>query len=221
MARVEMKVSQRRRREVAPALFDYDRPVESLGSARGIVGDFFDMLTASASGAERLRTDASCDYCPDLRLNPTTYYECKSVGNTGQVIIYKARLEKDARFLRATQFRLVYWIWRHRYAVAQAKSEAELRKGLADNILSVTIVRRPAIVAALKDKPVRVVNGAKGGDYHDGWCLAVSDLSSQCRHRAWIDAEAYGLSVRSVPAFVQQRWLSTLMQRQQRQGELF
>lgn len=171
-------------------LFHADKLLTSGGMARWATGQFFEDATRSASGAVRLRTDASCDICPDLRYDQQTFFETKGVGRGASVIFYECRFHKDRRFMESTGNQIVYWFWHHTYPVLQAESYDVLYAGLARSTKRLLIVDHDLLARFVTDKPTRKVNSAytESGDrlgygengYGIGWTLRLSWFAERC-----------------------------------------
>lgn len=126
-----MKISKPIAQSTQLFLFDYeiDRPLivdgkYSMGRARAIAGAFFEGLTVGALGGCRHRTDSRCDYCPDVSIG-NEYFEVKGAGLSGEFLIYKGRLEKDATF--AKHHPLTYIVWSHGADFLKATCEIGLK----------------------------------------------------------------------------------------------
>lgn len=105
----------KQRAEPRPAFWDWvgDRVLTSYAMTRPWIGDFFEEATCELTGAQRLKTDASC-ICPDLLLPNGVYVECKGVGRSNQSLVYKHRVDKYDAFM-AEGNKLVYVFWRHKF----------------------------------------------------------------------------------------------------------
>lgn len=103
-----MKLPKPRLIDRQQRLFDVDKLILTDGEARWATGEFFEQAAADVSGGLRLRTDSTCDICPDVRFEDETYFESKGVGRGASVLFYECRMEKDARFIAAGHS-LVYW----------------------------------------------------------------------------------------------------------------
>ena len=214
-------------------LFHVDRPLSSKGETRWAAGEFFEQAVAVASGGERLRTDATADICPDVRIAAGQFAESKCVGRTGAVIFYEGRFLKDRAFMAATGHEIVYWFWRHDYAVLKAESYDELRQGLAGAAKVLVIVDPVTLAQSVEGKPVRVVNSAhtaEGGrlgygnaakGYGVGWTIRMTyftERSISVTDR--LKVRVYGHTL-DVPVLVSRPEYARLITPQMVQGELF
>jgi len=164
--------------------------VGSLGACRYHVGNYFERRTAEFyNGVQLATTGAKGTYCPDVyREADATYYESKSVGNNGNVIIYEMRIHKDAEF--AATHELFYVAWRHNLALKVWRNDFdsvdELRAALALRTLSHTRVRFRELFDYATTLPTRRLNTAttKSGSrlgygqkgYGIGWTIPYSKL---------------------------------------------
>lgn len=167
-------------------LFAVDKALTSKGETRWATGEFFEEAVAEACGGKRLRTDASADICPDVKIAEGLFAESKAVGRTGSVIFYEGRYLKDRDFMATTGHKIIYWFWRHQYPVLTAQSYGELRAGLAASLTELVIADADLLYRAVDGKPTRQVNSgqtAAGGrlgygnaakGYGIGWTLRLS-----------------------------------------------
>lgn len=212
-----MKIGRERNTDRQLDLFDgdvRDRPLVSLGQSRSWVGDFFEELTASLTGAARLRTDSAAEICPDLRLDERTFFECKGIGKSGQAIMYEGRFRKDADLMYENRVSIYYFFWRHRFAVAEARTMNELRRGLAASVESVSILTRNGLENVLSFRTLRAINSQYAGGrqqggqrkvngyadpkmYGTGWAFPLSDVTNRCAFGRYDGAaSAYGVECR-------------------------
>lgn len=140
-----------------------DRPIASMAQTRNLCGRFFELLTVAVFRNSQLhKTDSRCDYCPDVSCS-LGYVESKSVGQTGQIIVYRHRLLKDQRL----EVPLYYCIWRHCLRVAGYRWQMDLWQGLAESIDSAVLLPLATLHMELLRTPLRILNrGRKTPDGH-------------------------------------------------------
>jgi hypothetical protein len=169
-----------------PLLFDNARRLSGDGAVRSWVGDFFEEAGARLTGATRLRTSGLCAWCPDLRWDDRIGFECKAVGNSGSVIIYQCRLEKDLEQSARHGVELWYWIFRHTAPVLGTLFIDDLRQKLAAATIKVACVPLADLAAACYEMPLRRVNSAYTSagkrlgygqkQYGIGWTIRASQF---------------------------------------------
>lgn len=202
-----------RRRPDQGTLFDVDPLLTSTGAARSWVGDFFEEATAVLTGATRLRTDGRLPWCPDLQFSARHFLESKAVGQSGQMIVYEGRANKDADNLRRRRARLTYVIWRHRFRTTTATSHGELRRGLAEGVEYVLLIDFAELHAILRKIPPRKVNtvytiagrrngyGSESKGYGIGWTISLRSLipGAWRPESSLFRLEVYGVILPCVP----------------------
>lgn len=183
-------------------LFPDIRAPGSMGAIRYWLGDFFEEATARITGARRLITDSKCAYCPDLHLGKKVFLESKGVGNTGAVLLYRGRVDRDGAFQKRERSKLFYCIWRH---VASPCSPAAigsldtLRDMLATQTVSVMVVPFELVESLVINEPTRIINTRYGRadreatKYGMGWRLPYRTLRGYCtRQRVLLGPTVYG-----------------------------
>jgi hypothetical protein len=183
-------------------LFPDTRAPGSMGAIRYWLGDFFEEATARITGARRLVTDSRCKYCPDLHLHKRVFLESKGVGNTGAVLLYRGRVERDRNFQRKSRATLLYCIWRHTAAPCRAEcmgSLDTLRSTLATQTVSVMVVPFELVESLVINEPARIINTRYGrthdypNKYGEGWRLPYRTLRGHCtRQRVAFGPTVYG-----------------------------
>lgn len=157
----------------------WDAPVKSSGSVRNIAGNFIEKCTEKVSQARRLKTDCRAEICPDIGFGNRIWFECKCVGRTNSVIIYKHRLEKDRRFVESGES-LYYWLWNHGAKLMDADTIPAAEDRILYSLRSLTIVDHETLVSLL-GKPCRSMNSmyySNHGNIHkgDGWALPLKEI---------------------------------------------
>lgn len=190
----------------------FEKPITSKGEARWACGEFFEQAISEVTGGVRLRTDATCDICPDIQFNTVTFGECKAVGRNGAVIFYCHRVEKDQRFMESTGNQIVYWFWQHTYPVLGAETFEELNRGLAANTKRLLIVDAELLARGTRLKEPRIVNSGFTVDGRNtgygkngsgsGWTIRLSFFRDNCRQLACpIKPTAYGVQFPPIPVY--------------------
>ncbi len=171
----------------------FPRDITSQGMARCMSGSFYEKLTASVSGAIRLKTDSQCWICPDLKFDDSTYFETKGSGNSGAVIFYEARLKKDQKFLEETGYKLVYWIWCHKYPVLDAETDEQLFSGLLKSTHTLILVHPDLLFYLAFSRETRVVNS--GSQNYAGWTLKTSEIKDRCFQKKPLVIDGHRINV--------------------------
>lgn len=154
-----------------------------LAACRNYVGDFFEELTANAFQGTRLKTDSTCDVCPDIQVGEKQFLESKSVGCSGAIIVYNSRFHKDLAF-EAEGNRLHYVFWQHDCRIEEGMYLGDLRDMLAKRVRSVTVVSLQHLSNALIGVPLKTLNAkhtARGYGslgYRDGWQPRLSSVQA-------------------------------------------
>jgi hypothetical protein len=170
----------------------FEVEIHNAGLSRHYVGEFCEDATAVLSGGVRLKTDSRIKTCPDIHLSKRVFCEVKGVGCSKRAIVYDHRLAKDRQFVDESRATLLYWFWRHRFRVLNAKTENELYAGLAASLESVVVVDFPTLERYLLARPVKVMNtgsftkdgkrlGYGGYGYGRGWSVKVSEFEEGSR----------------------------------------
>lgn len=177
-------------------------------ACRAHIGDLFELATAQLVCGQRLRTDSTCDVCPDVFSEAFgAYVESKSVGLNNHMALYQCRFEKDRAFIREKGCRLVYAFWRHKFPVSTEGCDLEhLRREAAQScyeVLMVDFSTLEEIVAGLRlamlnrprpDAPVRMGYGSRG--YNEGWRVPMSKIAPYCETRRIISGlKPYGREI--------------------------
>lgn len=168
-------------REACPdkqlSLFEKDRRIGSIGSARYHTGQVVEQVAANVLDAKMLVTSTEFDICPDLQLRACgSYVESKASGCNNQVILYEQRCKKYDQFI-ADGHQLYYFVLKHTLRFADISWLSQLRRELERCAEFCFLVPADAVHRVVYDKPVRVVNGAHSNDlYHLGWTVSVSEL---------------------------------------------
>lgn len=201
-----MKVASAKFVDRQRLIFDPDPLLLSTGAARSWVGDFFEELTASITGATRLKTDSNADICPDLRFAADTFFECKGVGRSGQAIMYQRRFEKDRRFIDQNTANVFYWFWRHKAAVLESETIGDLRTALAASVYTVAVISRRTLEEIISTRPLRRINskyttaGKRNGygsdNYGTGWTIPLSRIFEKCAAVGSVGGFAFGKAAR-------------------------
>ena len=164
-------------------LFPKEDKSFTMGVARQVTGDFFEELTAACTRGTRLRTDCTADICPDVLLSNNVFVEVKAAGVSGSVIFYQDRHLNSTKF--AATSKLVLFFWHHKFKTSNALSVAELKRGLAASIQSLTILSFSTFCEALKSQRLRRVNQQSLGwaipirRVQESYCKQVGYLSPQ------------------------------------------
>ena len=166
-----------------PVLFDREEYISIRGNhglVRTVIGDFFEDLTATKFNGKRHRTDARCDYCPNVS-NSEGYLEVKATGRSNQTLIYAGRLEKDLAFSNSNS--LKYVIWSHSVATSQLDTVAQLRRKLAKSIRAVYVVPFLEIYRICKLVRETPLNSAYGHSdtnpiYGSGYRISLNQLGA-------------------------------------------
>lgn len=162
-----------------------------MAQTRNWAGDFFEGLTAALLHANRHKTDSRATVCPDLSIGDRDYFESKSVGKTGAVIVYDSRLEKDLKWTGETGAALHYVVWRHKSGCTGFKLRSALWANLAETAYEALIFPLATLAELCDAAPKRVVNnGGKGGDgkawgygsrgYREGWMINANRIKALC-----------------------------------------
>lgn len=183
-------------------------------ACRSHIGDFFELATATLLEGIRLRTDSTCDVCPDVYSQKVgVYAESKSVGLNNQMALYQCRFEKDQAFITDQNCRLWYVFWRHRFAVSTEGTDlGTLRAGAARTCYAVHLVdfgTLSGLVGGLKvttlnkprpDSPVRMGYGSRG--YNDGWRVPMKAISGVTHHsRGVLGIRPYGVEIAPIKLY--------------------
>jgi hypothetical protein len=185
-------------------LFDPGRMFETMGQARGLVGDYFEDLTAELMGIELFAADSRADICPDGRdpFDRDNWVEIKSIGLNDAAIIYDGRLAKDRDLIESTGKRLLYFFWKHNLSVSDSiewsREIVDLRYELRRHVRRLVIVDFEDLEKLCATLPTRVMNtgmkiiktgkmigqacgyGKKG--YERGWSPSMRKLRSIALH---------------------------------------
>ena len=169
-------------------LFDPQHLVGSMGRARYIIGRVVEELSAERLNGVRHLTDSRCEYCPDVTADGR-FYECKAVGKSNQLFVYKGRLEKDSVFDQHHDFS--YIIWKHNFSVETQLTVTELENGIRQSIQAVYIVPFRTIRNALLSKPLVKLNSNYGGGkkevYGSGYRCALSEFEEYRNEQTALD----------------------------------
>lgn len=161
--------------------------IKTSAQTRNMVGEFFEIATATAFNGRRHKTDGAADVCPDVSFGDRIFGESKAIGLTGSVIVYRVRHNKDERF-ESTGARLFYFLWNHATAIDGIKTRSELRRNLARSVVDLIVVSRDAMEPAFANLPCRILNsaytragkplgyGAASKGYGDGWSIPLNAL---------------------------------------------
>jgi hypothetical protein len=185
-------ICRQTRKQPPPSFLDWtDRPI-NVAACRNYAGDFAEELTAEVTGARRLATDCRFDLCPDLEWDKTTFIESKSVGVSGQSIVYKWRMEKDLEAALTGDHRLYYMIWHHKANVNRVKYLNDLRTLMAVNINFGILLPLADLYEEVSKRPIKTLNAKHAKDTHgklmgygtngygDGWSVPLSCLKARC-----------------------------------------
>lgn len=205
-----MKVGgiRKRKSELQLRLFDDERALKTMGAARNFVGEFFEEVAAAMFDVKRIKEDTSADICPDLKVDDNAYLECKSIGNSGQGLIYVDRYKKDRKFCKEGNS-IGYLFFKHKFEVAKARSLEQLREGLAVNLEHACLIESETLRKILRKRPLRKLNskymkksGVRNGwgNYGRGWAFPYSEILNECSipmvcHLKW---KPYGVELKSV-----------------------
>lgn len=145
----------------------WDEPLRGHGHIRTVVGDLAERMTCERMGGRRLKTDARCEYCPDVQVG-RMYFECKAVGRSGQLFVYAGRLAKDRAF--AAVHVLWYAVWRHRADTKGCRTVAELEAAVRASVRCLYVMPFSAVDAACATVEERPLNSkyGRGGDQNYG-----------------------------------------------------
>jgi len=186
-----MKLPRPKKVDLQGELFRADRLLQSPGEARWATGEFFEQAVVHVTGAARLKTDATCDICPDLQQSEDLFFESKGVGRGASVILYECRVVKDQKFMQSCEKEIVYWFWHHTYPVLQATTYDNLRDNLASATRNLYVVDAGLLQESVKNRPTRKVNSAytSSGDrlgygqngYGIGWTIRLSWFRERTR----------------------------------------
>ncbi len=177
-----------RRRDNQLPLFEVerDRPLTMPG-IRAAVGDFFEEMSRLILNGTRLATDSRADICPDIHVNPKLFAESKSIGNSGAIIVYAARLENDLAFVQKNGVDLIYCFWNHKARFVDGMTEMQVRDLLAASIQSVTLISLKELSTRLKATKLRALcrrreeetKGYGSEKYCMGYRLALSRVRKE------------------------------------------
>lgn len=185
-----MKIASKRRNPHFQ-LTIFPDAIKNMPQTRNLCGDFVEEWTAKVGHAERLTTDGTCDYCPDLIRDPLTFYETKSAGANGSVIIYEARRDKDRDFVNEGRS-LIYWVWRHDTEVTGIDNVDELRRSLASSMRFAVVLPVNTIDAVAETKKLKLLNkkytgggaelgyGNRSKGYGYGRSIPITNLLVKC-----------------------------------------
>ena len=156
-----LKISGELKPKLQSFLFDPKR-IKTLGHARYVVGDVCEKVISELTGAVRLRTDSTADYCPDLKIPPNRFLESKAAGLTGKFIVYIHRLWCDRRFIDAHNVELEYWITQHDLKITdlmnQVDSLTEFEEQFRKGIYRIVAIPFPKLEQILLNTPTRRLN---------------------------------------------------------------
>ncbi len=212
-----------------PWLFPKDFKFKSFAETRNVVGDFFEDLTASLTGSRRCKTDGTKDYCPDIHHEGNTFFECKSVGKNGTVIVYRDRLEKDLKFV-ADGHNLYYFMWKHSVKCKQVGGFVELCESLKLSLSKIVVLDVQSLSVVAKEKECRVLNksydqrnnplgyGNRSKGYGVGWCISLSRLESVCDEVGEVDFEGRKVVLKGKKDGIQTKVFKTACEVAQAQG---
>lgn len=180
--------------EPAPLLFpeSADLPIKTLAETRNLCGEFFEKVTAALTGAKRLRTDATCDICPDALHGSDTYFEIKSCGKNATALIYRINYERQTQ-LTGNGRPLFYWFWHHRADVTKSPTRFALDRQLAESFRWLIVLPFSEIIAELSNRKLRTlcaarytpggkINGYSDQGYGSGWAVPLTALVRRCTH---------------------------------------
>ena len=179
------------------------RGVDTMGKARGLVGEFYEWLTAETFGIELFATDSRADICPDGRdpFDRDAWVEIKSIGLSGSAILYDIRLQRDRKLIEQTGKPIRYFFWRHHLSVQESinysNSVADLWGDLRRATRKLAIVDFVEVENLCATKAPKIMNsgtkiktgpmagkpcgyGAKG--YDVGWGPTFKDLCRVALH---------------------------------------
>jgi hypothetical protein len=185
-----------------------DKTFKSIAAVRNWAGDFFEEATHALTGAVRLKTDGSCDVCPDLKLRDKVYLESKCVGQSQSAIIYDHRFARDEKLVAHEGGEMFYCFWHHDLECNGCRTLFELRAGLATHVETLIVVKLEQLAALLKTRPIRTLNasyetrtgiplGYGSNGYGRGWSFPLSLLVPLCSLPFVVDGtRAYGVTLR-------------------------
>jgi hypothetical protein len=149
-----------------------------------VIGGYFEQRTAELLGGEQHKTDARCDYCPDVSVllqNGRSYFEVKAVGRSKQAFVYAGRLVKDRRL--AQLHPLTYILWGHTLATQDYETVAELLLDLPELTLGYYRIPFADFDRLLSSRPLEKLNSRYGGStsnplYGSGYRIHLSALKA-------------------------------------------
>lgn len=178
----------------------FDRELRGHGSARNVVGNLAEELTAEFVGGRRHKTNGLADYCPDVsRLGTdgvTEYFESKACGLSSQTFVYGGRLRRDEVF--AAEHRLWYVVWHHRADTLMAAGERDLEQLVLASLRAVYVVPFAELLKvcqSLKEEPLNSNYGSartRKERYGSGYRISLSLL------RPWLARSFIGISQRPI-----------------------
>lgn len=195
----------------APLLFAnaLERNIRSPHELRNLIGDMVeDFATAHFPPSRRIKINGNVKINPDVHYDSNRYFECKSCGRNGSVIIYEGRLAKDQQFVEQGNT-LHYMIWSHSLDTRDIKTTDQLKSCLINSIKAITVVPLSLLVGLTNNRPVRCLNsgytnrgnrlgygnGSKG--YGMGWCLPLKLIQAECEQSfTWFKGRSVPLLVK-------------------------
>jgi hypothetical protein len=203
------QVSGQKAVDAQSTLWDWvgDRPLPSQAMARPFVGDFFEEATRILMGAVRLKTDAT-KTCPDNQIPSGEYIECKSVGNSGNSLLYDHRIEKYDTFMAAGN-RLYYVLWRHTCPATKYKTLYALREALSRAITHVMIVEASEVHTIAWECPQRFTSYSGTKKDPSKYKLKPARVLTGKVIKSWVRGEptrvrmgaVYGYEIQEFPVF--------------------
>lgn len=200
----------------------FEKPLKSKGEKRWACGDFFEQAISEVSGGVRLKTDSTCDICPDIKFDDKTYGESKGVGKNSSVIFYRHRVEKDQEFMEDSGCEIVYWFWKHDCSVLKPETYEILYSKLAESTKYLLVVDSALLLRGTELRESRVVNSGYTNDGReigygkngtgDGWTIRLSFFMENCQRLSCdIAPTAYGCRFPKIPVFVSDPSLAKLV----------
>lgn len=183
--------------DTQPHFWPKDQKIKNIAHTRNLCGEFYEILTANLTGAGRLRTDSRCDICPDLDAGFGLYFETKSVGLTGQSIVYDHRFYKANAFTQGDT-RIVYWIWHHRLSVKGIEWASDLHRKLLDATQFAVLLSQRDLQTLTEGRSIKVLNkkynkpegescGWSRNGYGKGWSIPIKEMVKYCGKEEIVD----------------------------------
>jgi len=175
----------------------------SWAQTRNATGDFVEEAVCKLLGGERMTTDGMADICPDIKLDPRRYVECKSIGKGKNGILYEHIVDRAVRFVRRNKVQLTYAFWIHTIRASDSPDLFALRRAMAAGVDRLILVPFEDVLAYTKGATLQKMNyrsATRDGAPNvpmPGWKISTKQL------KAWSEGQpsiAFDFSVYGCPA---------------------